>query len=288
MVFRLKTELKAFIASDDYILCATLTPDRPVTIDEFTRYVDIFFIKFDSGIYGKNLLDKNDASNRYLELHPEAKILWNSQQRIKLERNRKGYMNGLHRHVMIERKEVSVNDRAVDKEVDRETWERASGIVINIDDDKWEQKDRAKSNKRKVSQLINRYERAWWHCHFICSEPKDIEGYNYKRLQRRIERTWANLKYIYPVNAEADGVIGSCMVKPFKNNNQQQKCFTYITKQVNSYAFSKDIIDAEIPEAFYYWKCSNTGIYTQLTELEQAQKALRQQSAIGINFNQFR
>ena len=288
MTFRLKQELKSFIAAEDYLLCATLTPDRPVTIDEFTRYVDIFFTQLDSGIYGKNLLGKNDASNRQLSLHPEANALWNSKERIGLERNRKGYLNGLHRQVMLERKEVSVNYKAVDKEIDRETWERASGVVININSDVWKQNEYAKSNKRKCSQLIDRYERAWWHCHFICSLPKDIYGYNYKRLQRRIERTWSNLKYIYPVYGEADGVIGSCMVKPFKDQDHQQRCHSYIIKQVSSYSFNKVIMDNEIPESFYYEKCSNTGVYRELSALDKAQKGLRQQSAIGKDFNQFR
>jgi hypothetical protein len=283
MTFRLKQELKSFIAAEDYLLCATLTPDRPVTIDEFTRYVDIFFTQLDSGIYGKNLLGKNDASNRQLSLHPEANALWNSKERVGLERNRKGYMNGLHRQVMLERKEVSVNVKAVEQE----TWEQVSGIVVKIIPEEWNQEEKAKSNKRKVSQLINRYDRAWWHCHFICSLPKDIDEYNYKRLQRRIERTWNNLQSLYVDKGKKNRIIGSCMVKPFKDQDHQQRCHSYIIKQVSSYSFNKVITDNEIPESFYYEKCSNTGVYRELSALEKAQKGLRQQSAIGKDFNQF-
>jgi len=284
MTFRLKQELKSFIAAEDYLLCATLTPDRPVTIDEFTRYVDIFFTQLDSGIYGKNLLGKNDASNRQLSLHPEANALWSSKERVGLERNRKGYMNGLHRQVMLERKEVSVNVKAVEQE----TWEKVSGIVVKIIPEEWKQEEKAKSSKRKVSQLINRYERAWWHCHFICSLPKDIDGYHYKRLQRRIERTWNNLQSLYVDKGKKNRIIGSCMVKPFKDQDHQQRCHSYIIKQVSSYSFDKVITDNEIPESFYYEKCSNTGVYRELSALDKAQKGLRQQSAIGKDFNQFR
>jgi len=284
MTFRLKQELKSFIAAEDYLLCATLTPNRPVTIDEFTRYVDIFFTQLDSGIYGKNLLGKNDASNRQLSLHPEANALWSSKERVGLERNRKGYMNGLHRQVMLERKEVSVNVKAVEQE----TWEKVSGIVVKIIPEEWKQEEKAKSSKRKVSQLINRYERAWWHCHFICSLPKDIDGYHYKRLQRRIERTWNNLQSLYVDKGKKNRIIGSCMVKPFKDQDHQQRCHSYIIKQVSSYSFNKVITDNEIPESFYYEKCSNTGVYRELSALDKAQKGLRQQSAIGKDFNQFR
>ena len=283
MTFRLKQELKSFIAAEDYLLCATLTPDRPVTIDEFTRYVDIFFTQLDSGIYGKNLLSKNDASNRKLSLHPEANFLWSSKERVGLERNRKGYMNGLHRQVMIERKEVSVNVKVFEQD----TWEQVSGIVVKITDEEWKQEQQAKSSKRKVLQLINRYERAWWHCHFVCSLPKDIVGYNYKRLQRRIERTWNNLQLLYVDQGKKNRIIGTCMVKPFKDQDHQQRCHSYIIKQVSSYSFDRVITDNQIPESFYYEKCSNTGIYRELSALGKAQKGLRQQSAIGKDFNQF-
>lgn len=277
MTFRLKQELKSFIAAEDYALCATLTANRPCTFDELKRYVDIFFTKLDRGIYGKNLLDKNDASNRQKQLHPDANLLWNSRERVGLERNRKGYRNGLHRHVMFERKEAGINR----KKEDAETWQSASGIVINIDVNNWEQKEHAKSNRRKVSQLTSRYERAFWHIHFVCTLAQDRPEYDYRRLQRRIERTWKSLKYLYTVAGQADGVIGSCMVKNFTDTEHKQRCFTYITKQISSDTFEKSSADFEIPDAFYYEYCSNTGIERQLTALEKVQRKLRQQAAIG-------
>jgi hypothetical protein len=293
-----KEALRDYLRNQNWVMAVTLTADRPCLLREFLRDVVIFFTQLDKKTYGRSLLDKNDSSNRLQQLHPDANKLWEIRARLGLEKNKKGYMNGLRRIVMIERAEVGQG-----KKKKHDTWEAASGIKIKLKENmaaeqitEWTQTEAAGSNKRKVTSLQDTNIRAWWHLHFLMTDAADCEELTYNKQFRRIQRIWAGMREKAKTQKKAGAdrrkfsessidrrrncITGSCYVERIRDKEHSGRCVNYITKHIKTLSWNTSVVDHEVTDGYWLDTVSNMGTDKGTERLKEVREALNRKDKL--------
>ena len=265
-----KQALRDYLSEQNWTMAVTLTASHPCSLKEFLRDTLIFFTQLDKKTYGRSLLDKTDNSNRLQALHPEAQKLWEERARLGLERNKKGYMNGLRRIVMIERAEIGEGKKRSG------SWREASGIEVKMRDatleqriGDWTQREAAGSNKRKVTSLQDTDAKAWWHIHFLITEAADCPDLHYNKQRRRIQNIWRGMRDM------KGSITGGVYVDRIRDKEHSGACVNYITKHIKALSWKSSVVDSEVTDGYWLENVSNMGIDKASEALKEVREALR-------------